>query len=204
MRRLTALLVAFFVAKPLGAIVGERCFEKTISSKLAELLASSKGEELSSLSPDALADRLPTLLGGVLQLFGVDVDGIASSAQASGESLAEAFASRIASPAANILGAVVVFVCAYFLVRILLRFIVSIVNAVFCLPGLRILNKTLGALFGLLFAMIAAWLFVTLLAFVFEMLTGNGSAFFAEFDIEKTYLAKYFCHLKPLELLLSI
>ncbi len=204
MRRLTALIAAFFLARPIGALIGAEYFEKPLAGKIRELLVSAVGEDAASASAEHLADELPTLLRGVLHLFGVDIDRISASAEAAGGSLLDGFSARVAEPTANILGAVVAFVCMYFLVRLLLRFVVHLVSAVFALPGLRIVNKVLGAVFGLFFSLLTAWLLTTLLAFLFELLQGNGMAFFADFSVDETYLAKYFYRLKPLELLLRL
>lgn len=204
MRRLTALIAAFFLARPIGGMIGAAYFEEPIAEKLRELFISELGENASLASADRLSRELPSLLRGALHLFGVDVDAITEGAEAAGGSLLDTFAFRIAEPTARILGAVVAFVCIYFLVRLLLRFIVHLISAIFTLPGLRFANKLLGLAAGLLFALLTAWVLTTLLAFIFELLGANDLAFFSDFAIKKTYLAKYFYRLKPLELLLRL
>ena len=204
MRRLTALLAALFLARPIGLLIGEAYFEQPLVGKIRELLVSALGEDAATASAERLADGLPSVLQGVLHLFGVDIDRISASAEAAGGSLLDGFAARIAEPTAAILGAVVAFVCLYFLTRLLLRLIVHLVSAIFSIPGLSFVNKLLGFAFGVFFALLTAWVLTTALAFFFELLQANGIAFFADFAIDKTYIAKYFYGLKPLELLLRL
>ena len=82
--------------------------------------------------------------------------------------------------------------------------IVCVVNVIFCLPGLRFLHKVLGAVAGVFFAAILGWIVVTLVGYLFTIFAGDGIAFIENFNIEKTWIAKYFYQLKPLEFILSI
>ena len=177
----------------------------SLAGKIKDILGNALGEKLSNASASELVSELPLALKGVLNLFGFDAAKLAEEAEAAGGSMLENFALTIASPVATVIGTVVVFILSYIVLRLTLRFIVQLVSALFSIPGLRIINKTLGVIFGLLFALISAWILVTILGLIFGILAGGGNiAFFADFDIDKTLIAKYFYQLKPLELIFSL
>ena len=204
MRWLTALVVSFLIARPLGAVLGKNLFEPSLAGKIKDILGDALGEKLANATASELVSELPLALKGILNLFGFDASKLAADAEAAGGAMLDHFASSIAAPVATVIGTVVVFICSYIVLRLTLRFIVQLVSAIFSIPGLRIINKTLGVIFGLLFSLISAWIFVTILGFVFGILAGGNIAFFADFDITKTLIAKFFYQLKPLELIFSL
>ncbi len=204
MRWLTALVVSFLVARPLGALLGKTLFGPSLEGKIKEILGNALGEKLSDATASELVSELPLALKGILNLFGFDAAKLAADAETAGGSLLDNFASTISSPVATVIGTVVVFIVAYIVLRLTLRFIVQLVSAIFSIPGLRIINKTLGVIFGLLFSLISAWILVTVLGLVFGILAGGDIAFFADFNINKTLIAKFFYQFKPLELIFSL
>lgn len=204
MRWLTALVVSFLVARPLGAMLGRSVFEPSLAGRIKDILGGALGQELANATAYDLVSELPLALKGLLNLFGFDAAKLALDAEAAGGSILDNFASTVAAPLATVIGTVVVFIACYFVLRLTLRFIVQIVSAIFSIPGLRIINKSLGVVFGLLFSLISAWILITVLGLVFGILAGGDIAFFADFDMEKTMLAKFFYQLKPLELIFSL
>jgi uncharacterized membrane protein required for colicin V production len=204
LRRLTSLALAAILARPVGSWVKDEFLLAPVTGKIKEFLADALGAELSGATGEEMASNLPAALRGVLNLLRIDISEAAADAEAAGGNLLEQFASRIAEPAARFLGVLLAFVALYFLCRIFLRLLVSVVDMIFKLPGLRILNSLLGLVFGLLFAVLYSWLLVTALGYVGDLLANGDVRFFAGFDIEKTYIAKYFYSFRPIEFIFSI
>ena len=116
----------------------------------------------------------------------------------------EAFAGKVALPVANVIGTVIAFVLLYFVFRIAIRLVGRLLHGVFELPGLRIVNRIGGVLFGLLFSLVFTWIAVKVLTWGFSLFSESDVALLRGFDIEQSFIAKYFYHFNPLDTLLSI
>lgn len=204
LRWLTSLILAVLVARPVGAWLGEHYFRNPMVNEIREILVKALGTNADSATAAELADELPLVMRGLLGIFGVDVVERAAKVDATGGNALTRFANSIAAPVANVVGVIVAFIVAYILLRIFLRVLVYAINAIFNLPGLRIVNKILGLIVGTFFAIVIGWGLVTLLGYVFGLLAGSGVGFFKGFDIDSTWIAKYFYQLEPLKFIFSI
>ena len=204
MRWLTALVVSFLVARPFGAMIAETALRQPLSARIAQFLKDALGNRLADATASDLVSELPLAMKGILNLVGLDAQKLAADADAAGGSLIQDFSYNVAGPISTVIGTVLVFLGVYLVLRLTLRFIVEIVSAIFSIPGLRIINQSLGVVFGLLFALITAWILVTVAGGLFEIAAGTSMQFFADFDIGKTLLAKFFYQFKPLELIFSL
>ena len=204
LRRLTSLILAILVARPIGGWIGEEYFRAPMVDEIRSILVKALGANASSASATELAEELPLVMRGLLYLFGVDVSDRAAQIDAQGGNALTRFAESIAAPVASIIGILLTFVVAYFVFRLFLRVIVYVVNGIFSLPGLRLVNKILGVVAGVFFAAVMAWVLTTVLGYVFGLLADSGVAFFGDFDVKTTWIAQYFYQLKPLEIIFSI
>lgn len=204
LRRLTSLLLAILVARPIGSWLGEEYFLDPMVGEIRSILVKALGSGAETASATELAGELPLVMRGLLSIFGVDAAERAAEIDAAGGNALTRFASSIAAPVASIIGILIAFVVAYFVFRLFLRVIVYVVNAIFSLPILRVFNKILGVAVGVFFAAVMCWVLTTVLGYVFGLVADGGVAFFADFDIKSTWLAKYFYQTKPLEIIFSI
>lgn len=204
LRRLTSLILAILVARPLGSWIGMEYFRAPMVDEIRSILVKALGTGADTATAGELARELPLAMRGILNLFGIDVAERAAEIDAVGGNALSRFADSIAAPVASIIGILLAFVVAYFVFRLFLRVIVYVVNGIFSLPVLRIINKILGVVFGVFFAAVMAWVLTTVLGYVFGLLADGGVAFFGDFDIDATWIAKYFYQLKPLEIIFSI
>jgi uncharacterized membrane protein required for colicin V production len=204
LRWLTSLICALLVARPIGGWLGEEYFMKPMVGEIRGMLVKALGTGANDATAAELASELPIAMRGLLGLFGVDVSKYAADIDAAGGNALTRFADSIAAPVANIIGVLLTFVVAYFVFRLFLRVIVYVINAIFCLPGLRFINKILGVVAGVAFAAVFGWILMTLCGYIFGLLADSGVAFFADFDMQTTWIAKYFYQSKPLEFIFSI
>lgn len=204
LRKMTALIGALLLARPIGNLLGEKYLLDPMTDEVERMLTEALDADAANASAAELSSELPLLLKGLLNIFNFDVAERAAEIDAAGVNAFNRFATAIAAPAANMIGAIIAFIVVYFVLKLFLRVIVCVVNAIFCLPGLRFLNKVLGAVAGVFFAAIFGWIVVTLVGYLFTIFAGDGIAFIENFNIEKTWIAKYFYQMKPLEFILSI
>ncbi len=204
LRRLTSLILAILVARPIGGWLGEEYFLDPMVGEIRSILVKSLGAGAETSTAAELAGELPLAMRGLLSIFGVDVAERAAQIDAAGGNALTRFASSVAAPVASIIGILVAFVVSYFVFRLFLRVIVYVVNGIFSLPVLRVVNKILGVAVGIFFAVVMCWVLTTLLGYVFGLLAESGVRFFADFDIKTSWIAKYFYQTKPLEIIFSI
>ncbi len=197
MRRLAAAVFAFLLASPFGKLLARAFLVDPITEKLSAYIA------VDADTPEQLVEQLPLVIRWGASLFNVDLEAMASTSS-EGTSAAEAFAGKVALPVANVIGTVIAFVLLYFVFRIAIRLVGRLLHGVFELPGLRIVNRIGGVLFGLLFSLVFTWIAVKVLTWGFSLFSESDVALLRGFDIEQSFIAKYFYHFNPLDTLLSI
>ena len=202
---LLAVVVAFvgssFLASSLAPKIGaalEPRFAAAIEAQLDEQIASSapKPGETAPAAPEdfPLQDVLDVLKG-----MGLYEDLISSIDKAVNEGMLDVAASAAAAVAAAIAQSVaymVVFLVCFVLIMIAWTLMAHALDLVTRLPGLNALNKTGGALIGLVKAVIilfiAAWL-----------LRCSGSLI-PEEAVEQTHLLKFFMTTNPMTLITGV
>ena len=91
----------------------------------------------------------------------------------------------------------------YILFRIAFGLIRWILHKIMSLPGLVIVNKILGIVFGFAFAVLVLWLILSIYAAVGARYA-DSEGFFAGFDLERTFAAKYLSGTRPLDFVFSV
>ncbi|MFA5561295.1 MAG: CvpA family protein [Eubacteriales bacterium] len=198
LRRVASLVCAFFLAKPLG----ER-FQYLIAEPLKGLLRDYIGESVGINTSEELVGQVPTVIKGLAGLFGAELNAMADEALSSGQNAIDTFLDAATDPIARALAIVAAFIALYFVGLIVIRILGFIIDKLFQLPGLKQVNKILGAVFGLAFYAVFAWIACKLLVFGIGLAGGSDIAFLADFDITKTYIARYVYQFDPLKWILS-
>ena len=193
-KRITALICAILLAKPIGRLIGERFFFGGVADWIEKTLNRALDGTSSGVSGETLAEELPRVVRWIVDLLHIEV---------SNEGTIREISEKIASPVANVIGVVVAVIVLYFLFRIAFRLFRAILDKIMNLPGLIIVNKILGVVFGFTFAVLFLWLILSIYAAVGAHYAGE-TGFFAEFDLEKTLAAKYLSGTRPLDFVFSI
>lgn len=204
MKRLTSIVIACLLAKPIGNLLKDKLFLEPMTVKIRELLGEALGTDAVTATTEEMTENLPLVLRGILNLVGIDIAEKAAEATEAGGNLLDSFTAGIAEPAARVVGVIAAFIIVYFICRLFLRVLVALVNGIFNLPGLRIVNKVLGLVFGLTFSAAFAWIIVAVIGFFGDLLTNSSIAFFEKFNIMETWLAKFVYQFKPIDFIFSI
>lgn len=143
------------------------------------------------------SEDIPTLIKAAAALAGVDLKPFEGGNSDSLAILAE----EISRPIVNIITIVISFVILLIIGRLILALVFAIVNKLFDIGALKVLNKILGCVACVFFAVLAAWGAVALFDFVI------GFPSIAETEVVQNFtggfIYKIFKQLSPLELLLS-
>jgi len=193
-KRVVALICAILLAKPIGRLIGEKLFFGAIADWIETTLAKAVGENTATASGETLYDELPLVVRWVADLLHVDVSAGGTVREVS---------ETVASPVANFFGVLLAVIVLYLFFRIAFRLIRAVLNKLMNLPGLIVVNKILGVVFGFAFAALFLWLILSIYAAVGAHYAGEPG-FFLDFDLEKTVAAKYLSGTRPLDFVFSL
>ena len=202
-KRIIALVCAILLSKPIGRLIGEKFFYGGIADWIEKTLTKALGGNTAEMTGETLERELPRAVRWLVDLLHVDTQAIVDGAEGEGAALIRAISEKIATPVANVIGVVVAVIVLYILFRIAFGLIRTILDKIMNLPGLVIVNKILGIVFGFTFAVLFLWLILSIYAAVGAHYAGEAG-FFAEFDLEKTLAAKYLSGTRPLDFVFSI
>ena len=202
-KRITALICAILLAKPIGRLIGERFLFGGIAGWIEKTLTKSMGENTADMTGETLNRELPRVVRWIVDLLHVDTDAVAAGAEGEGAALIRAVSEKIATPVANVFGVVIAAIVLYFLFRIAFGLIRTILDKIMNLPVLIIVNRILGVVAGLAFSVLFLWLILSIYAAVGARYAGDPG-FFCDFDLEKTFAAKYLSGTRPLDFVFSV
>lgn len=178
----SAILSMLFFDK-LGAVLKEKyvyafVFER-IDAAMATLTA--------GVTPEAMADAIPSGLQGAASLVGIDLLALAEGAAADGQLAIASFTATAAGAISQFLSALAAFVLLlvgiFFMIRVLtvpLDFLLSKI------PVVNKINSILGMSFGLIGALLLTWVVVQLVGFL-DVTMG-----FRFIEIEKAWISGLF------------
>ncbi len=200
-RRLASLIIAFFLAKPLGAILNTYF----ISGKMAGWLVSVANiSESPAESPEALLNSVPLVLQVVAKAFSYDLDVLAQEAFASGQGMQTALITKLSYPIASIISVAIVFVVLFIFLCITLKLLGGMIDNIFELPVLKQINSILGAVVGLVMNAVLIWILCQLVGWLLTTDLVSGWSFLEGFSMESTFIAKYIYEFNPVAFVLSI
>ena len=203
---LLAVLVAFvgasFAARTLSPMVAnalEPRFAAAIEEQLNEQIHNSQVQTdltdpaAGEVTPDTLP--LQDVLNALRDMgfYETLVDSVNQAVEDGMTAVAASAAAQVAAAIAQSAAYLIIFLAGFVLILVAWKLISRALDLVARLPGLHFLNKTLGALFGLIQACIILFIAAWLLQFFGGILPQD--------TVEKTYLLKFFMSANPFALL---
>ena len=206
---LLAVLVAFvgasFAARTLSPIVAnalEPRFAAAIEEQLNEQIRNSQIQTgltdpaAGEVSPDTLP--LQDVLNALRDMgfYETLIDSVNQAVEDGMTAVAASAAAQVAAAIAQSAAYLIIFLVGFVLILVIWKLISRALDLVARLPGLHFLNKSLGALFGLIQACIILFVAAWLLQFFGGILPQDA--------VEKTYLLKFFMSANPFALVNGI
>lgn len=202
-KRIVALVSAILLAKPIGRLIAKRFLFGGIADWIEKALAKALGENTASLTGETVNGELPRVARWLIDLLNVDTDAIVSGSEGEGEALIRAISEKLATPVANFFGVLIAVFVLYFFFRLAFGLIRGVLDRIMSLPGLVIVNKVLGVVAGFAFSVLFLWLILSVYAAIGAHNAGEPG-FFMEFDLEKTFAAKYLSGNRPIDFVFSV
>lgn len=190
-----ALVLAFSLARSVGDFLVEPMIGPAISHKLSDILV----EKYAGVTAATASNELPTLVKVAASLCGVDIQQVASTAD--GALAIEAIAKSVSAPVVSLISLVLGFVITYFLAKLILKFVLILINNIVNNGIAGIVNKSLGCVFALFLAFVVGWAVTCVSEFVFNIPAIASMNGVDNFTGGVVY--RFFRTFTPLDLLLS-
>ena len=196
---LVAVLGASFTARTLSPMVADALeprFASAIEAQLNESLQEQAQEGAAALTPEDVP------LDGVLNalrdmgFYETLIDRVDQAVEAGMTHAAASAAASVAAAVAQSVAYAVLFLAAFLIILILWKLLSHALDLVARLPGLHFLNKTGGALFGLVQACVQLWIALWALQFWGGVLPADAA--------QRTHLLAFFMEHDPISLLTGL
>ena len=190
-----ALVLAFALARSFATFLVEPMIGPAISHKLSDILI----EKYSNITAENASKDLPTLVRLAASMCGVNVQEIASVPE--GASAIEAIAKAVTSPVVEIISLIFGLVIAYFISKLLLTFLLILINSVVNSGIAGSVNRVLGCAFTAFLAFVVGWAFTSVFEFISNIPAIAAVDMIENFEGGPVY--NFFRTFTPLDLLLS-
>jgi uncharacterized membrane protein required for colicin V production len=190
-----AIALALSLAGKVGQYVVEPIIGPAISHKLSDILV----EKYSEVTAANANESLPTLIKFAASMCGVNIEGVASTAD--GVSVIEAVVNAVTAPVVDIMGTIFGFVIVYFASKILLNVVMIFVNSAVSRGIVGALNRTLGCVLTLFLAFVVVWAVTSVSEFILNIPIIASAQWVENFTGGPVY--RFFRSFTPLDLLLS-
>lgn len=188
-----AIAIAFSLSGCVAGYVIEPIIEEPITNQISDYLV----DKCDILTAENAKDELPTVLKIAAHIVDVDLDSL----EGDGAVLISEIVDKLASPVIHLFAVIVAFFILYFVSKILLSIIISLLNKFFEHGVIGVVNKILGFVFGGSIAFVVAWLFVLIFSYVINVPFLADSTWASTFD--GGFLYDFFKRMSPLDILLS-
>ena len=194
-----AVLGASFIARTLSPMVAgalEPRFAAAIEEQLNESLREQAQEGAAALTPEDVP--LDGVLNALREMgfYEALIDRVDQAVEAGMTHAAASAAARVAAAVAQSAAYAILFLAAFVFILIAWKLLSHALDLVARLPGLHFLNKTGGAIFGLVQACVFLWVVLWLLQFWGDLLPRDAA--------EQTRLLGFFMTHDPLSLLAGL
>ena len=184
---------AFAFSRSFAAWVVEPIIIDPLFSWISQFLY----DNCTNLSPETTVDELPTLVRLAASLSGVDLNSIAGGS----EDVISSLVAELTLPLVHIVASVISFVLLLVIARLLLMLVFAIVNKVCEAGALKVVNRVLGCIVCVFFAIFVAWGIVSTFGYVLTLPS------LAESELVKSFTGGFIYNLfkqyNPIGLLLS-
>ena len=191
---IAAIVIAFSLCNP----VAEKIISPVIEDSVTNYISDYLDEKVAALTPENVEEELPTVLKMAAGIFDIDLKQVVEEGS---NAVVETIVDKLAGPVVNIISVILAFIALYFISKLLLGLLLSLINLMFKNGLFGALNKALGFIFLTIIAIAAAWALAVIIAFLFNLPVFQANEAIQEFT--GGFFYKFFNTYNPVELLLS-
>lgn len=192
---LLALVLAFFTASPIGNAIVKPLIQAPLVNQLSAFLT----EKCGDLTVENAYEQLPTLIKMALGICGIDINGVIEGAE--GGTIAENIVTAVSDPFVSIVSTIIAFIVLWFVFKLLMGLIISIVNGILDRGIIGLANRILGCVMMFVLAFFACWAISAIFETVIHLPVFVESGWTENFS--GGFIYRFFKMINPIELLLS-
>lgn len=192
---IAALFVAYAFTPRLSAFFNEHFFLDKVSSGIRDTLKSLTVNSEGSYDLSRLLDDIPEPFTQILTRYNKPLDSIADKIRdvtGAAEDAVNDLADHIAGDVAGVLSSVCAFLLLFIASLLVLKLVTFILDALFRLPILSTANTALGFIFGVVIALIAAFVLSLLSVKFIGAMSSISPDLFSQDVIDKSIILKFF------------
>ena len=189
-----SIVIAFSLSTPFADALIFPMIEAPITNQISAYLI----EKCGHITAANVNEELPTVFKIAAGIAGVDITSIGDGGTSE---FIPRLVDKLAYPTIHLISVIISFFALYFLSKIVLGILLSIINHVFDGGVFGVMNKVLGFFFSTSIAFVSVWLLTTVFGYVISMPAFADTPWIASFD--GGFIYKFFKGLSPIDLLLS-
>ena len=203
LKGIVSFIAAYAFTPLLGSLIKEKMILPSLSGNIADTLGSLVRNSEGVESVTKLISEAGDIVGGIMERYGVAPETVADAASSAPakEAAVKSAADAIASPVAGTISNCIAFVAIFALVFLVLVIVTHILDTVFHLPVLNTANKVLGLVFGILEALLFAYILSNIAGFAVKALASVDTRMFGQKVIDSSYVMRFFIKLDLFKLL---
>ena len=209
LKGIVAFIAAYAFTPYLGAFIRDKFILPPMSGNIADTIRSvvqdtdgvSGVSKLISEARDSVNS-----VGTILERYGVTAKEAADAASTAPtkEAAVNAAADTIASPVAGIISNCIAFILIFVVVFLVLVLLTHILDSIFHLPVLNTANKVLGLVFGILEALVFAYVLSNVAGFALRALESVAPNVFGQKVIDGSFIMRFFIKIDLLKLISGV
>lgn len=197
LRKIYAFIIAYKFYQPLSDKICGTYVMPVVSEKIDAAVQNAMGD--AGITSESLTESIPSWVERLAKICNIDIEQMAESAVEGGNNVIATFVTNITGYVANLISVILSAIALYFVSLIALRLIEFILSAVFKIKLLKIVDKIGGTVFGILTAVIFAFIGAYIIRYGMEALVSSGKFdFLSSYDISKTYVVRTITKVNPL------
>lgn len=195
---IAALFVAYAFTPKLAKLFCDKFFLEKISSGIRDTLKSlTENPSGQTYNLNKLFEDLPEPFTQILERYNVSLDSVSDKIKNvtdATEDAVNSLSDSISSGVANVLSSVAAFLVLFVGSIIVLKLVTLVLDSLFKLPVLSTANTTLGFLFGVVVALIVAFVFSLLSVKLIGAMNSISPELFNQSVIDNSILLKFFAN----------
>ena len=192
---IAALFVAYAFTPPLSAVIEEQPFIRSISESITDTIKSLSENDRGSYDLERLFSEMPDAFQQIIDRYDADEEKLSEAVEVQPEAderEVNLLSDLIADPVAKAIAGVLAFLGLFVAAVVVLKLFTWMLDLIFQLPVLKTANSMLGFLFGVLAALLWAWVLSSLAVTLSDAMASISPELFPEDLVEHTILIKFF------------
>ncbi len=192
---IAAVFVAFAFTPYVSQWIENTPVIEEVSENISDTLKSLSRKDVDSYDLSRLFTDMPDSFRQIIDRYGADVSNLKETVPPTADAAARDvsdLSALIARPVVSAISGVIAFLALFVGTVIVLKLLTWLLDLIFQLPALKTANTMLGAVVGVVSALMWAWVLSALSVIFIRAMSSISPAYFSETLIENTIILRFF------------